>query len=162
MKRSSLLCGILTTLLMYNIWGQDYRAVAEPHRIILNLTENPSSSIAVTWRTIDEVQSSQVQITIATNWTEYEQIAKSVPAKTDQIILDNGRTVYHHSAILNNLVPNTLYVYRVGNDSDWSEWNQLKLLLTKAHHSILSILVTCSMILKNLDHDSSGKHTKKR
>ena len=126
MKRSCLICGIFTTLVMYNIWGQDYRTVTEPHRIILNLTENPSSSIAVTWRTIDEVQSSQVQIVIATNWTEFEQIAKSVPSKTDQIILDNGQTVYHHSAILNNLVPNTLYAYRVGNDSDWSEWNQFK------------------------------------
>ena len=39
---------------------------------------------------------------------------------------NNSLVVNYHSVVFENLKPNTLYVYRVGFDENWSEWIQFK------------------------------------
>jgi len=95
-----------------------------PQRIILNLTENPSTEIAVTWRIEKRVLNSEVQFAIATSWTEFKDNIVKIPAIEQAYKKENGKEVYHYSAILKNLQPRTNYLYRVGHDSIWSEWNQ--------------------------------------
>ena len=62
---------ILTTT--QSAFGQYYTKGKTPQRIIINLTATPAKSMAVTWRTIDKVDKPMVQISEATDWTEYER-----------------------------------------------------------------------------------------
>ncbi len=101
-------------------------ALETPQRVILNLTETPATSMAVTWRTQIEVPEAEVLVAVATGWKEFTEKTQSISAKNTQFITDDNDTVYHHSAIMNNLTPNTTYVYKVGTKSAWSEWNQFR------------------------------------
>ncbi len=99
-----------------------------PERIVLNLTAQPATSIAVTWRTRDSVVHPVAQVARAGDWTDFPTGATAVEARTEKVCLDTPSVAYHYSAILAGLQPNTLYAYRVGYrvgvDSAWSEWNQ--------------------------------------
>ena len=97
-----------------------------PQRIILNLTENPSTSIAVTWRTNSAYSNSEIEYAEASPWTEFEKSVLKTKAKEEKFEAEKDRFVFHYSAVLNNLKPSTLYLYRAGHDSIWSEWNQFK------------------------------------
>ncbi|KAF0151719.1 MAG: metallophosphoesterase [Ignavibacteria bacterium] len=121
MKRNFLLLFFLSVLLQINIYSQQSAA---PERIILNLTENPSREIAVTWRTEQQFTNSEIQFAQSTSWIEFKNNVIKVPAIEENFMTDDGKAVYHYSAILKNLQPKTNYLYRVGHDSIWSEWNQ--------------------------------------
>lgn len=95
-------------------------------RIILNITEDPSSSIAVTWQTQTLHQHSYAQVAEATNWIEFKDSTKSFDAKVEEVKLNTGQSSFHYSVVFKGLKPNTLYVYRVCNDSVENEWNQFK------------------------------------
>jgi len=95
-----------------------------PQRIILNLTASPATSIAVTWQTDEQFANSAVQFSVATPWIEYEKQAISLTAIMQKFVTGDERIDYHYSAVMENLSPNTTYIYRVGHDSVWSEWNQ--------------------------------------
>ena len=97
-----------------------------PQRIMLNLTEEPATSIAVTWRTIVETEQPQVRLAKATGWIELDNNLSSISAKTEKVILLDLTEGFHYSVVIRDLRPNTLYVYSVGGDSVWSEWNQFK------------------------------------
>lgn len=94
-----------------------------PDRIVLNLTAEPQTSIAVTWRTHQAVQLPLTQYTEETDSLNFERLAVSIPAVSEKVVLDGAYAVFHHSAVMKNLKPSTRYVYRVGGDSVWSEWN---------------------------------------
>jgi hypothetical protein len=95
-----------------------------PERIILNLTEKPETSMAVSWRTRTKTNSS-VCYARAGDWIEFGEKADTVLAECNRFITDAKDTVYHYSAVINGLKPGTLYAYRVGNEDEWSEWNHL-------------------------------------
>src|SRR6056297_1722691 len=80
-----------------------------PKRIILNLTENPDSEMAVTWRTCEPVDKAISQITKANPSINLEATAKTIAANTESLQINEDRTVYHHSVILKNLIPATTY-----------------------------------------------------
>lgn len=96
-----------------------------PEKIILNLTDKPYNSIAVTWQSKQKYNHPQVQYAVSTKWIEFKDKIISVDASIDSLFLD-GKMIYYFSAVLNNLSENTIYVYRVGSDSIWSEWNQFR------------------------------------
>ncbi len=97
-----------------------------PDRIILNLTENPAVSQAVTWRTDDDVKDSQAQIMLATDYLDTDNNVSTLDAETEPVSVDDVKTAYYHSVVFKDLKPNTLYAYRVGSKDIWSEWNQFK------------------------------------
>jgi hypothetical protein len=109
-------------IFVFAIAGPD----AFPERIILNLTENPATSMAVTWRSEIGVVDAIAQITEAAPTPSLEENAVTVKAITEQIEVEEGQVKLSHSVIFRGLNPNSLYAYRVGNDSVWSEWNQFK------------------------------------
>jgi hypothetical protein len=123
-KRSYSVLIILLMLFVCISHGQTQIPGKIPQRIVLNLTAEPSKSVAVTWRTNDEVKNSAVQVAEAGDWTEFQKSAVSTPATSEKFELDNKSFIYSHSVVVNGLRPNTLYAYRVGRDSAWSEWNQ--------------------------------------
>jgi hypothetical protein len=104
--------------------AQEQNLATTPQRIILNLTTEPAGSMAVTWRTSIEVQVPQVQVAEAGVWIAFAKAAKSISARTEKTVLDDGKTVYYYSAVMRELKPNTQYAYRVGCEKEWSEWSQ--------------------------------------
>lgn len=104
---------------------------AIPTRIILNLTTNPSQEIAITWRTGPGVEQSRVEIMPATP-KSYRSLNKDSPdpyknvktinAVSETVNIGEDKAALHHSIILKELVPDTLYQYRVGDGKTWSEW----------------------------------------
>ena len=106
-----------------------------PDRIIANLTENPTHSIAVNWRTNQQIDSGFVEIALATDGPEFllSDIRK-IRAESQKFENQNSREplvkATFHSVVISGLQPNTTYVYRVGNGSEndayWSEWYQTK------------------------------------
>ena len=55
----------------------------DPDRVILNLTENPETSIAVNWRTDTTVTSGTVEWALATSGPEFLNSVKKVTAKME-------------------------------------------------------------------------------
>lgn len=92
-----------------------------PDRIILNVTEDPATSMAVTWRTNKEVSTGAAQIAIAGGNPAF--IADTVEANTHALNFGELEANYH-SVIFQDLTPNTVYAYRVGEGDHWSEWFQ--------------------------------------
>ena len=112
-----------------------------PDRVIANLTVDPAHSIAVNWRTNQQIDSSFVEIAVATDGPEFllEDIRK-VKAVSQEFENQNWKEplvkATFHSAVIAALKPNTTYIYRVGNgsrnDDFWSEWYQI----TTAHDDL--------------------------
>ena len=119
-----------TIIILFSVTATSFTQIDDksltPHRIMLNITEDPAASIAVTWRTIKEVKQPQVRIAKSTGWIEFENNLSSITAKTENVILLDSTKVFHYSVVVKDLQPNTLYIYCVGGDSVWSEWNQFR------------------------------------
>ncbi|MGC9343158.1 MAG: fibronectin type III domain-containing protein [Bacteroidales bacterium] len=101
-----------------------------PDHIVLNLTENPSSSMSVTWRTDTTVNKGIAEIAIATPAPKFWRFAEVYSAKTETLdatnILYAGSIANYHSVTFQGLEPDTMYAYRVGDGEHWSEWFQFR------------------------------------
>lgn len=97
-----------------------------PDHIVLNLTEDPSSSMSVTWRTDTTVREGMAEIAIATAAPKFWRYAESYAARTETMdasdVLRAGIVSNYHSVTFRGLEPDTLYAYRVGDGEHWSEW----------------------------------------
>ena len=104
----------------------------DPDRIILTFNGDPATSRAVTWRTDVIITDAVAQIAEATVNSGFMANVTTINATTE--VFDLGMykgnvplKVHYHSAQFDNLKPNTLYVYRVGDgDKYWSEWIQFR------------------------------------
>jgi 3',5'-cyclic AMP phosphodiesterase CpdA len=99
--------------------------LAKPERVLLTWADDPARSQAVTWRTEVETPSALGQIAVATPDPKFTESAIAVTAATQPVQID-GRTVYYHAVKFADLRPNTLYGYRVGDGTNWSEWSQFR------------------------------------
>ena len=80
-----------------------------PERIILNLTENPLKSQAVTWRTSTKVKDPKAQIVTVTDNFSLEENLTIIQAATETVGLGKDKAVCYYSAVFKNLKPNTMY-----------------------------------------------------
>ncbi|MEM0968974.1 MAG: fibronectin type III domain-containing protein [Verrucomicrobiota bacterium] len=100
----------------------------DPDRIVLTFHGDPATSRAVTWRTDRSVDRAIAQIAKATENSKFADRARTEKAQTERFDLGRYKAnaslvVHYHSVILEDLDPDTLYAYRVGNgDEHWSEW----------------------------------------
>lgn len=101
---------------------------AEPDRIILNLTENPLSSVGVNFRTDTTITSSLIEVAEATHGPQFTQNTRQINAKTEKLSVQPANEpeveAHYHSAIIDGLEAGKKYVYRVGSSERWSEWFQ--------------------------------------
>ncbi|NSL86891.1 metallophosphoesterase family protein [Chitinophaga sp. Mgbs1] len=102
----------------------DYTASAIPDRVILNITKDPSTMAAITWRS-NTTAPAYVEYAIADAHPEFTAKAVRVTAKTDAL-QHNTLQVQYHSITLTGLQPDTLYAYRAGSENGWSEWFQFR------------------------------------
>lgn len=103
--------------------GEDvlHRPTAMPDRIILTWKDDVATTQAVTWRTDTSVQKAWAQIALAEDGPLFVNKAKDVPATSQLLDADLGKSLYH-TANFSGLTPKTLYVYRVGDGVNWSAW----------------------------------------
>jgi len=120
--RSLLLFFFLTSINLLSAQNRDYYPpTAVPDRIMLNLTESPSTSMAVTWRSAMYVRKGLVQLAEADPSPDFKDSIRVIKAiKTAYLSDHNGANYY--SAMMDSLKAGTLYAYRVGDDIHWSEW----------------------------------------
>jgi hypothetical protein len=102
-----------------------------PDRIILNLSEEPTTSVAVNWRTDTTITSSIVQWAEATHGPEFRQNLREINGiherLTHQPENDPLVSANYHSALIDQLEPGKQYVYRVGSEQGWSEFFQIRM-----------------------------------
>ena len=89
--------------------------------IILTWKGNPATSQAVTWRTSSSLPESYAEIALANASPDFTKTARKYPARTTKINV-NKHYVYYHSVNFEDLLPDTMYAYRVGSGKIWSEW----------------------------------------
>lgn len=103
----------------------------EPDRVILNLTEDPQTSLAINWRTDTTVLSGFVEWAVATDGPEFREHPNKVQASMEYLSVKHGEeprvTANYFSARIKDLKPGEKYVYRVGSDVSWSEWYQVQM-----------------------------------
>ncbi len=108
-------------------WSQP---TLHPDRIVLNLSEDPSSGVSVTWRTSPEIKVAYAEVAIATAAPKFWRNAKTIEATTTTFdgseVLTAEVIANYHSADFRGLLPDTTYAYRVGDGKRWSEWIQFR------------------------------------
>lgn len=101
-----------------------------PDRIILNFSDDPATTISVTWRTDTSVSEAVAEIAPATAAPKFWRNAVTRRARTERLdgrgVLGAGLESHHHSVTFRDLQPDTLYAYRVGGNRMWSEWIQFR------------------------------------
>lgn len=101
-----------------------------PDRIILTFSGDPSTTQSVTWRTDTSVNKTMAEIALADGAPKFWQNGNTVTAVTTTMDATNIKTAEvkanYHSATFTNLLPDTVYAYRVGDGKHWSEWFQFR------------------------------------
>lgn len=104
-------------------------ATVQPERIVLNLTTDPATEMAVTWRSAPG-SAGIVQYARATSSPDFIKAPMTLTATTDDATLpvreNPAFRAAYHSAVLKGLEPSTVYAYRVGDGTHWSEWFQFR------------------------------------
>lgn len=98
-----------------------FRPTPIPDRILLTWKGDPTTTQAVTWRTDTSVERGVAEITEADDGPFFEDRATRFAAETVALNTDLGEAHYH-SIDFRGLKPKTLYVYRVGDGTNWSPW----------------------------------------
>lgn len=102
----------------------------QPDHVILTFSGDPATQQSVTWRTNTAVKNTMAEITIAYAAPRLRKTATQVKAKTETMDASEVEgakiIVNYHSVTFQNLLPNTLYAYRVGDGTHWSEWFQFR------------------------------------
>ena len=119
-------------LIAFNLAANEYyRAMVDakpskiPSRVALNWSDDPTTSISVTWRTSTEVENAYAEIAIADASANFTTWRTQVIAKTEKWG-QNKYSAHFHSVTFSDLKPDTLYAYRVGSEKIWSAWYQFR------------------------------------
>jgi acid phosphatase type 7 len=110
--------------------GRENSASPYPDRIVLNLTQNAATSMAVTWRTDVTVPEGFCELQNLSGGKISPENTKSFKAKTTRVKYEyDGESVIdanQHSYVLTDLTPGMKYLYRVGSVNNWSEWLEFR------------------------------------
>ncbi|MEM7452835.1 MAG: metallophosphoesterase family protein [Planctomycetota bacterium] len=98
-----------------------YAPTAMPDRIILTLNEDPRTTQTVNWRTSVDVSTALAEIAPAEAGPYFAEKAKQHTAFSQALMTDLN-TAHYHSCTFRELEPGTVYAYRVGDGTNWSEW----------------------------------------
>ena len=135
-----LLCVLVSMFLSGRVLGQESidkdlavievdsklaRPSAVPDRIMLSWESDPATSISVTWRTDTTAEEAIAQIAIATDGPGFTKNEITDETATTQTLQFGNDQVQYHTAQFTDLKPSTMYVYRVGGKSGWSEWSHV-------------------------------------
>jgi len=97
-----------------------YTPTPMPERVVLTWTGDPATTQSVTWRTDTSVKAGLAEFAVA-NANGRALQTQRVDAETSYLKSDLNEAHYH-SLTFENLQPDTLYTYRVGDGVNWSEF----------------------------------------
>ena len=98
-----------------------FKPSTEPDRIILTIKGDPSTTMAVTWRTDTTVSASVAQFSRNLPTIHLADSSHTVTGTYEDVEGD-GVVGRFHSVNFTSLRPATTYAYRVGSGTDISEW----------------------------------------
>ncbi|MBU2098095.1 MAG: fibronectin type III domain-containing protein [Gammaproteobacteria bacterium] len=91
-----------------------------PERVVLTWSDNPATTQSVTWRTDTSVKKAVAEIAVANaNGRALDPVR--FDAETT-LLQSDLNAAHYHSLTFKDLQPDTLYVYRVGDGINWSEY----------------------------------------
>lgn len=129
--RSSTFIFLVLVCFVNKASSRDNKPDKFPDRIILNLQEDASSSIAVTWRTEKSISESYCEVQKLGKAPVNQENSKSFKANLTSVNYgyEGEETIeaVQHSVIITGLTEGEKYVYRVGTEGFWSEWLELRL-----------------------------------
>lgn len=101
---------------------------AEPKRIVLNLTDTPEKSVALSFRFYEPLDTAFVQYCINTDGVKLHTTAEKHAVLPQAVFADTNKTVtqFACSYIIKDLEPGVSYAYRVGDGQTWTEWYTFK------------------------------------
>jgi len=102
-----------------------------PDRIVLSWSDDPTTTMSVTWRTDTTVQHPIAEIAPAEGGPRFLDKRKSIDAESQSLTTDLGPSL-RHTATFRELKPDSQYSYRVGDGTNWSEWADFKTASTEA------------------------------
>lgn len=105
--------------------GAPYAATTLADRIVLTPGADPSTEMAVAFRTDISQPNAVLQLGPALAGPTLEARASDRTGTSQQLDTENGSAYYHHVR-LTGLQPDTPYVYRVKGSAGWSEWLQFR------------------------------------
>jgi hypothetical protein len=111
----------LLTVLLFSLLSAQAQG---PDRILLSIGEDPASGMGVSWRDDTTVTAGYVEVALAKAAPVVENLMRH-DASLEKVDLD-GKTSHYFSVKFSGLLPDTLYMYRVGNDKSRSEWFQFR------------------------------------
>ena len=98
-----------------------------PDRVVLTLEGDPATEQSVTWRTDTTVASAQAQLAKAGEGPSFKSNATTVLATRNTTQRANlGYDAVFHTARFTGLEPQTKYLYRVGDGTNWTEWYEFE------------------------------------
>lgn len=106
--------------------AQEFEPSAFPDRITLTWSEDPATTQTVTWRTESGVQQTVAQVRKEDSSPHTDQNFEEYKAATRPLLTKEGREDLYHHVVFRGLEPATLYMYRVGDGENWSEWFQFR------------------------------------
>ena len=104
----------------------DYPATEQPDQIVLTMTEDPTTSQTIQWRTSADVARGFVLYQEKGPYERFERTkpirVKAKTAAIEDLGLLTNAVMHRHRAVLKDLRPDTAYVYSVGDGSrkNWS------------------------------------------
>ena len=144
----NLLTKFILILIASNLEADEYyRAMVDakpskiPSRVALNWSDNPTTSVSVTWRTSTEIETAYAEIAIADASANFTTWRTQVTAKTEKwsqntyskSVNPKSVSAHFHSVTFSDLKPDTLYAYRVGSEKIWSAWYQFRTAKTNSN-----------------------------
>lgn len=102
-----------------------------PDRIVLSWSDDPATTMSVTWRTDASVERPVAEIAPAEGGPKFLDKRQSVDA-TSQSLETNLGPSQRHTATFTELKPDRQYLYRVGDGTNWSEWSDFRTASTES------------------------------
>ena len=105
--------------------AEEHKPSTLPDRVALSMYGDPATSQSVSWRTDMTVASAQAQLALAAEGPDFE--ARTIPAmRTTTQTANLGYQAQYHTVRFTDLQPDTKYLYRLGDGTNWSEWYEFR------------------------------------
>lgn len=91
-----------------------------PDRVVLTWNDDPATTQAITWRTDTSIKNAVAQIAIANS--NGRALKPETFAAETTFFESNINQAHYHTITFTQLIPDTLYTYRVGDGLNWSEY----------------------------------------
>ena len=114
-----------TALVRGKVWKTRVPSGPHPDQVVVSFGNEPTRSIAWTWRTEPGSPRGNVRLERADGFGRVEVEADALPIASDGLL--NDPVILRHRATIEGLQPDTAYRYSVGDGGDrWTPWEAVR------------------------------------